>query len=139
MCDIIASVFIACIVFMVSTFIHEFAHLLMCRILNCRVVGMKALFLCYDGHKWSFKLSGKNHCAFITDNGMIMKTIVAAGPTAEVVVILCSLLIAYLSSLIYIRIGFVCAAIMIAISILFNLLPMTNGDGKMLFKKERDK
>ena len=135
---ILMAIGVALIAFAVSTAFHEAAHWLMCQFLGCRVLGMKVLFLNYDGKRWTFRLRGKNHCAFATDDNCKMRTIVAAGPLTEIVIALICLLIGYWTRQPWLRIGLLCGAALIVISVIYGLLPGTDGDGKMLFQKGKE-
>lgn len=136
--SVMLSIVIVILLFEVSTVIHESAHWIMCKALRCRVIGMQVLFLAYDGKRWLLKAKGKNHCAFVANDKRKAKTIVIAGPLAELVVAICSFLFACLAQTAWLRWGLLCGAALIVLSVLYNLLPVSNRDGKMFFVKERE-
>ena len=130
-----ASILLALIAWSVSTFFHETAHALMCKVMHCKLISVKALFLFFDGKKLSFQLKGKNHCAFSSSSKRTMKVIVAAGPLIEFIICIICMLGALAAQQAWIRNGLWLAAFFIFVSIIYNLLPMANGDGRLLFGK----
>lgn len=134
--QIVAVSLLAVFIFAVSTALHEIAHILMCKFVNCRIIGWKILFINYDGEKVAFKLRGRNHCAFITGNKRQMRLIVLAGPIVELFIFAITLIAAPYQEVAWIRVGLYLSSILIGLSVVYNLLPLSNGDGKILFGKD---
>ena len=131
--EILITLLVSGVIFALSTVLHEFAHLVMCKVFGCRVVGLKVLCFYFDGHKWSVRFKGKNHCAFVSDDKKKMRLIVAAGPLTEMLITVILLVLGMMQHG-GTRISFLFSSLLIGVSIIFNLLPNGNGDGRMLFK-----
>ena len=134
--EIVYAVFLALIIAILSTILHELAHAGMCRIFKCKIVGLKVLFLDYDGSRLHLDFKKKNHCAFITESRAKMKAIVAAGPLIESILSVICAIGALSTRQSWIKFGLIAGAAFNVISVIYNLLPTTNGDGKMLFGKD---
>lgn len=122
----------------ISMAVHEFAHLIMCKMLGCRVIEIKIPFFIYSDNRWYVQTEGRNHCSFVANNNIKMKTIVAAGPLSELIIVIGCLLAANIIQKGWIRTGLFASAVLIVISVVYDLLPVTGGDGKLLFSKGDD-
>lgn len=119
----------------ISMAAHEFAHLIMCKLLGCRVIEIKIPFFKYSGNRWYVQTEGRNHCSFVANNNIKMKAIVAAGPLSELLIVVGCLLAANIIQMGWISAGLFASAALIVISVVYDLLPVTGGDGKLLFCK----
>ena len=135
MIEIVGMLLIVTFIGCCSTMFHELAHACMCKLLNARLLSFKAFFLCYDGKKLFTKLSGKNHCAFKTNDKRVMKQIVAAGPVCELIIAIVCFVIFCQVPLPWIKYGFLGGLIWIVSTVAVDLLPIANGDGRLLFTK----
>lgn len=129
---VVIGVVFSLLIYFISTVLHELSHWLVCKLLKCHLIGLKILLLYFDGKKWSFQLEGRNHCAFITNDITKAKKVAAAGPLIEIIVLACCIPIALATQQKWLRYGLIGGTIMIALSVIYNLLPVTNGDGRIL-------
>lgn len=123
-------------VFAASTALHELSHMLACRVLHCRIIGWKILFVSCKGRRLSLNLKDRNHCAFTTENTRKMRIVMAAGPAADFLASAACFLCARAAGQGWCGYGLLGAACLIFVSAVYNMLPATNGDGKMLFGKD---
>lgn len=133
---ILLTIIVAVFICTISTAAHEFAHLIMCKILKCRVIDLKVPFFQFKESRWSVQTEGRNHCSFAASSDAKMKAIVVAGPLIELIVSVGCLLAANVVQTGWIKAGFFAGAALIVISVAYDLLPITGGDGKLLFSKE---
>lgn len=111
---------------------HEGAHALMCAILKCRVLGWGVIFLRRDAKGLRVGFPVPNHCAFAADSARKARIIAAAGPVNDMVYIIFAIALGAIGRSPW---PFVCAAVLLA-TLVYNLLPPTGGDGRLIFSKE---
>ena len=131
--DWIRAFLLATSIVTISTILHELAHVAMCRLLKCKIIGFRVLCFNYNGEHFSLSWRGRNHCAFTSSSPKKMKQIVIAGPLIELAVCIGCLVFAIKAEQPWVAWGLYGAAFIVLLSVIYNLLPMTNGDGKMLF------
>ena len=133
--QILGSILMALVLFVFSSTLHEIAHILMCKLYGFRIIGLKILLFNFDGKKWRFKPFEKNHCAFISDNNKKTRVVMALGPLIEILFIVVCIFASCKISDIVIKLGIYVGIIIISISLIIDLLPISKGDGRFIFEK----
>lgn len=133
--QIVTTVFLTIVITVFSAIIHELSHALMCRLFKVKILGIKALFLFFDGQHVSCKFTGKSYCTFKTNDTRKMRGIVAAGPIVEIIIAFLCFALSLQIDRIEIKYGFLGGTILIAMTTIIDLIPCFNGDGKLLFTK----
>ena len=128
------------LIFICSNAIHEFAHLLGCWFLKCRVVDLKVpFFVLYRDGKIRFTftlLKEHNHCSFATTSKIKAFWITLLGPIIDLVVV--AILTVVTINWIFMW-GVLLAGIVILFFWVYNLLPNINGDGALLYSLFKEK
>ena len=133
----IATICLAGMVCAFATSVHELSHLLACQLLRCKVLSYKVLFLFFDGNQLMFQINGKNHCAFVSSDKIKTKLVTVAGPVAEVALSIFLLFVSAHQKQRWVKMGLIIGTIITILLVVINLIPSTNGDGKILFGKDR--
>lgn len=133
--QILFSLLLALIMFVFSSTLHEIAHIIMCKLYGLKIIGLKLMLFNYDGKKWKFKPFEKNHCAFISDNNNKTKVVMAFGPIIEILFIIVCCFVSCKISNYTIKLGIYLGVVLISISLIIDLLPISKGDGRIIFEK----
>ena len=139
MLEVFINIIVFPLIFTCANAVHEFAHLLGCLILKCRLVDLKIPFLVLyrDGKcRFMFTLKEHNHCTFAASEKFKAAIITLMGPVIDLLVIIALLFIAFKCFFMW---GILLSAIVIFCFWVYNLLPNINGDGALLRRLFKEK
>ena len=129
---------ISILIIVVSNGLHEIGHIAACLLLKCRILSFKIIFVAFEAGKpcgnWRLTFHGHNHCAFTTNYKWKMIIAVLAGSIVDLALGILLITMYIFKGELWWASAFLIAGIGELFSIVYNLLPSTNGDGKILLK-----
>lgn len=138
---------IAIIIFMIIIthyllcYLHEFTHIIFCKILKCKIIKFKVGFLLYDEY-FKFSIKGKNFCNFRTNNEKKALIILLSGPIINAVFLILFIILGLYISNKYFWVYTIGITMMNFISIVHDLYPKIDNDGKsivLIIKKMKNR